>query len=43
MDAILSNREPTATGQHGLDVQLILDAIYKSAALGKEVRIRPEK
>ena len=40
VDAILDGREPIATGQHGLDVQLILDAIYKSAASGREVRIR---
>ena len=39
VDAILDGREPIATGQHGLDVQLILDAIYMSAATGKEVRI----
>jgi len=40
VDAVLDNREPLATGQHGLDVQLILDGIYKSAAAGKEIRIR---
>jgi predicted dehydrogenase len=39
VDACLDDREPIATGQHGLDVQLILDAIYKSAAAGREVRI----
>ena len=39
VDAVLDGREPIATGQHGLDVQLILDAIYKSAATGREVRI----
>ena len=39
-DAVLDDREPLATGQHGLDVQLILDAIYRSARLGKEIRIR---
>ena len=43
VDAVLSGRQPLATGRQGLDVQLILDAIYKSAALGREVRIRPEK
>jgi len=41
VDAVLDGREPIATGQHGLDVQLILDAIYKSAATGREVRIAP--
>jgi len=40
VDAVLDRREPIATGRHGLDVQLILDAIYKSAATGREVRIR---
>ena len=39
VDACLDGREPLATGQHGLDVQLILDAIYKSAETGREVRI----
>jgi len=43
VDAVLSDRAPLATGQHGLDVQLILDAIYKSAELGKEVKIRSEE
>lgn len=38
--AILEDRDPIATGQHGLDVQQILDAVYKSAATGKEIRIR---
>lgn len=40
VDAVLDGREPLATGEHGLDVQLILDAIYKSAATKREVRIR---
>ena len=39
VDAVLDDREPLATGQHGLDVQLILDAVYKSGATGREVRI----
>jgi len=39
VDAALDGHEPPATGRHGLDVQLILDAIYKSARTGKEVRI----
>jgi len=43
VDAVLDRREPIATGQHGLDVQLILDAIYKSAELGREVRIPKRK
>ena len=41
VDAVLDGREPIATGQHGLDVQLILDATYRSAATGHEVRIEP--
>jgi len=40
IDAVLDGREPAATGRHGLDVQLILDAVYRSAATGREVRIR---
>ena len=40
MDSILDDREPIAPGEHGLAVQLILDAIYKSAATGREVRIK---
>ncbi|MFP4355137.1 MAG: Gfo/Idh/MocA family protein [Phycisphaerae bacterium] len=42
IEAIMENRKPLSPGEHGLDVQLILDAIYKSAAAGKEVRI-PKK
>ncbi|MBM4038226.1 MAG: Gfo/Idh/MocA family oxidoreductase [Planctomycetes bacterium] len=38
--AILEGRDTIAPGEHGLAVQQILDAIYKSAATGKEVRIR---
>ncbi len=41
VSAVLEAREPAATGRHGLDVQLVLDAIYRSAATGREVRIRP--
>jgi predicted dehydrogenase len=40
VDAVLDDREPVATGRHGLDVQPILDAIYKSARTGREVRTR---
>ena len=43
VDAVLDDREPSATGRHGLDVQLILDAIYKSAELGREICIRTAK
>ncbi len=41
VDACLDGREPLAPAKHALDVQLILDAIYKSAETGREVRIRP--
>jgi predicted dehydrogenase len=41
VDAVLEGREPVATGRHGLDVQLILDAIYRSAQTGREVKIKP--
>ncbi|KPK80264.1 MAG: dehydrogenase [Phycisphaerae bacterium SM23_33] len=39
VDAVLDDRQPLATGQDGLAVQLILDAIYRSARTGREVRI----
>lgn len=39
VDACLDGRESLAPGEHGLAVQQILDAIYKSAATGREVRI----
>lgn len=41
VDAIIEDREPLAPGRHGLDVQLVLDAVYRSAATGREVAIRP--
>lgn len=37
----LDDRGPLAPARHALDVQLILDAIYRSAARGREARIRP--
>jgi predicted dehydrogenase len=39
VSACLEQREPIATAQHGINVQEILDAVYKSARMGKEVRI----
>ncbi len=39
VDACLDGRETIAPGEHGLAVQQVLDAIYKSAATGREVRI----
>ena len=40
VNAIIEGRETIAPGEHGFAVQQILDAIYKSAATGKEVRIK---
>ena len=40
VECIRKNREPEATADHGLTVMKILDAIYESAAKGREVRIR---
>ncbi len=39
IDCICSGTQPTATGEHGLEVTKIIDAIYKSSKLGKEVRV----
>lgn len=36
---VLENRKPEASGEHGIAVQRILDGIYKSAELGKEIKI----
>ncbi len=38
-EAVLDDRDPLATAQHGLDVQNILDAVYESARTGREVVI----
>lgn len=38
-DAILNNRQITATGEEGLQDIRIIEAIYKSAATGKKIRI----
>ena len=40
VDAILEGRPTLATGEDGLKVQQVLDAIYLSARVGKEVRIK---
>jgi predicted dehydrogenase len=37
--AILNDTEPLATGEQGLTVMRILDAIYRSAETGEEVRL----
>jgi len=40
VDALLEGRPSLATGEDGLKVQQVLDAIYLSARVGKEVRIK---
>jgi len=40
VNAIIEGRETIAPGEHGFAVQQILDAIYQSAATGREVRIK---
>jgi len=39
VECIRDGREPLVTGEHGLMVAQIMDAIYKSSEEGKEVRI----
>jgi predicted dehydrogenase len=39
VDALLEGRPTLAPAEHGLQVQKVLDGIYRSAALGREVRI----
>jgi predicted dehydrogenase len=39
VECIRDGKEPLVTGEHGLMVAQIMDAIYKSSAEGKEVRI----
>jgi predicted dehydrogenase len=43
VDCILHDRPHMATGEEGLVVMEILDAIYKSARLGKPVRVAAKK
>ncbi len=40
IDCIRGNVEPEASGQNGLEVMNVLDAIYKSSELGREVRVQ---
>lgn len=40
VECILEDQEPPVTGEQGLAVQKIMDAIYRSAELGREVPIR---
>ncbi|MCE5322654.1 Gfo/Idh/MocA family oxidoreductase [bacterium] len=39
VECIRQNKTPIATGEHGLHIQLILDAIYESTVTGKGVEI----
>ncbi len=41
VEVILGRREPIATGEEGLVVMELLDAIYKSARTGKPVHLKP--
>ncbi len=40
VDALLEGRPPLAPAEDGLKVQQVLDAVYLSARLGREVRVR---
>jgi predicted dehydrogenase len=40
IDSIVEQRQPIATGEQGAKVMRILDALYKSAETGKEVRCK---
>ena len=40
VDCIVNGKEPISTGEHGLEVTRILDAIYKSAEQGREIALR---
>ena len=40
VDCLVNGTKLISTGEHGLEVTRILDAIYKSAETGKEIRLR---
>ena len=42
VECLREGKEPMATGQHGLDIMRILDAIYKSMETGKGVDVKHE-
>jgi predicted dehydrogenase len=42
VEAILADREPLCSARHGLITMQIIDAIYKSAATGREVKIQTQ-
>jgi predicted dehydrogenase len=39
VESVINNEEPLVTGEHGLAVAQIMDAIYKSSETGREVQI----
>jgi predicted dehydrogenase len=39
IDVCLGRRDPFATGEQGVAVMKVLDAVYKSGESGREVRI----
>ena len=40
LDAVREGREPICSGEHGLMMMRIIDAVYSSSRTGKEVRVR---
>lgn len=40
VECIIKNKEPIATGEQGLEIMQILDAIYLSAKTGKQIKIK---
>jgi predicted dehydrogenase len=38
-EIVTGTRAPTATGEHGREVQAILDAMYRSSEEGREVEV----
>lgn len=40
VDCLVNGTEPISTGEHGLEVTRILDAIYRSAGTGREIVLR---
>ena len=39
IDVVVDGVKPIVTPQHGIDVMKVLDGVYKSAKLGKEIRV----
>lgn len=40
VECLVEGKEPISTGEHGLEVTKILDAIYRSAETGEEIKLR---